>query len=402
MSSGRELSDWISTYLKYTENTEPPISYHTWTAISMIAGALQRRVYLKWGHDTIYPNMYVVLVGPSGRARKGTAMNIGKDILKDIGISLTSESITREALIRDMKDAINQYKDPTDGGIKFHCSLTTISEELSVFLGQNDVKFLADLTDWYDSRDSWTYRTKGSGTDKIHGVCFNLLGATAPDWLQSILPQEAIGGGFTSRIIFVVEESKGKTVVEPKYSDEDRELRKKLKNDLEYIATIAGEMSFSPDARQFYIDWYTKHDKSIDDGRPPIDDPRFAGYLDRRATHLRKLGMVFSASRSSSRIIELQDLERADKLLSQAEKKMPKVFGGLGSSPYSVITDKVITLIMEHGEIKRSELMRKLYRDLDPGTLEIIETTMNQMKIVQIIKDPGSGEVTYKKRGEKK
>ena len=204
----RELNDWISAYLKYVENTEPPISYHTWTAVSMIAGALQRKVYLNWGHDTIYPNMYIVLIGPSGRARKGTAMNIGKDILKDIGISMTSESITREALIRDMKDAVTNFPDATTGKVRFHCSLTALSEELSVFLGQNDIKFLADLTDWYDSRDSWTYRTKGSGTDKIQGVCFNILGATAPDWLQSILPQEAVGGGFTSRIIFVVEETK--------------------------------------------------------------------------------------------------------------------------------------------------------------------------------------------------
>ena len=117
MSSPRELEDWISAYLKYTENTEPPISYHTWTAISLIAGALQRKVYMPWGHDIIYPNMYIVLIGPSGRARKGTAMNIGKDILKDIVISMTSESITREALIRDMKEAISlsqEHSQPRD------------------------------------------------------------------------------------------------------------------------------------------------------------------------------------------------------------------------------------------------------------------------------------------------
>jgi len=399
MSSSRELEDWISAYLKYTENTEPPISYHTWTAVSMIAGALQRKVYLRWGFDTIYPNMYVVLIGPSGRARKGTAMNIGKDILKDIGISMTSESITREALIRDMKEAISNFTDATTGKIRYHCSFTALSEELSVFLGQNDIRFLADLTDWYDSRDSWTYRTKGSGTDKIEGVCFNILGATAPDWLQSILPQEAVGGGFTSRIIFVVEETKGKTVPEPIYSDTEHDLRQKLRRDLEKIATLTGEITFEAQAKDAYIAWYEAHEEAIAKGKPPIEDTRFAGYLDRRATHLRKLAMVMSASRGTDRLITLPDIERADKVLKQAEAKMHKTFGGLGSSPYSAITDKVINYVKNKHEVKRSEVLRQFYRDLDPSILDVIEATMSQMKIVKVIRDMQNHDTTYEYKG---
>lgn len=399
MSSGRELEDWIETYLKYTENTEPPISYHTWTAISLLAGALQRKVYLNWGHETIYPNMYVVLIGPSGRSRKGTAMNIGKDILKDIGISMTSESITREALIRDMKDSVSSFTDMSNGKICFHCSITAMSEELSVFLGQNDIKFLADLTDWYDSRDRWTYRTKGSGTDQIQGVCFNLLGATAPDWLQSILPQEAVGGGFTSRIIFVVEDQKRKTVAEPILTEEEREIRKVLQSDLERIATISGEMNFSPEGKDFYVNWYTNHEKSIAEGKTFIKDPRFSGYLERRTTHLRKLSMVMSIARGSDRIINIEDIQRADRVLQNVEVKMHKTFGGLGTSQYSTVTEKVINYLEKNGKVKRSDLMRQFYRDIDPQALDVIETTLVRMKMIQIIIVPGSNEVIYEYKG---
>ena len=110
-------------------------------------------------------------------------MTIGRDIMKELNIPMTSESLTREALIRMMKDSSQSYQEP-GGGIKFHCSVTCMSEELSVFLGQNNIAFLSNLTNWYDSSDDWTYETKGAGTDHIQGVCFNLLGATAPDWLQ--------------------------------------------------------------------------------------------------------------------------------------------------------------------------------------------------------------------------
>src|SRR3990167_8712480 len=212
----RELDDFITGYLKYTESSEPPLSYHTGISIGMIAGALHRKARLDWGFERIYPNMYIVLVGPSGRSRKGIALGIGKSILSEIGgITMTSENATREALIRAMKGAVTNFQMPNTGQILFHCSITCFSEELSVFLGQNDIKFLASLTDWYDSKDNWTYETKGTGKDHLQGLCFNLLGATAPDWLQSRLPQEAVGGGFTSRVIFVVEDKKGKTVPKP-------------------------------------------------------------------------------------------------------------------------------------------------------------------------------------------
>lgn len=397
--ASRELTDWLNAYLHYTKNTEPPKLYHTWVGLSLIAGALQRRVYLKWGYETIYPNMYVVLIGPSGRARKGTAMNIGKDILKEVGITMTSDSITREALIRDMKDAVTSFTDATTGETKFHCAVTAFSPELSVFLGQKDVKFLADLTDWYDCADAWTYRTKHSGEDTIAGVCFNLLGGTAADWLQSILPQEAIGGGFTSRIIFVVEEQKGKSVPEPIMTEEDRVLRKSLIKDLERIATISGQMKMTPDCVQAYVDWYEDLESKIENGKPPLEDPRFSGFVDRLSTHVRKLSVIMSASRSNDLVIEAEDFDRAVDIINRTMPKMPKTFGGLGMSPYSEVTEKVLMYIEMKGTTTRSEVMQRFYRDVDMQTLRLIEEALHQMKMVEITHSPEQGQVFYVWKG---
>ncbi len=387
--ASRELSDWLTAYLKYTDNTEPPKSYHIWTGISILAGALQRKVYCRWGFETIYCNMYIVLIGPSGRCRKGTAMTLGHDILKEVGIPLTAESITREALIRAMDNAVTNFTDPTDNTIKFHCSLTTFSEELSVFLGQNDIRFLADLTNWYDSRDSWKYETKNKGTDKIQGVCYNLLGGTAPDWLQSILPQEAVGGGFTSRIIFVVEEQKKQTIIEPIMTQEEINLRGILIKDLSRISTMAGCFTFTKEAKKLYGDWYALQDKLAAKGIYPIEDPRFSGYCDRRATHIKKLAMILSASRSHEREIDLSDMERAKSILEAAEVNMHKTFGGLGKSKYSDAVEMVLDYLIIRKEIKRSELLTMFRRDLDPPTLKVVEEVLTQMKVMKLTIVPG-------------
>lgn len=391
----RKFPDFLSAYLKYSAKSEPPQSYHIWTCLSVIGAALQRKVYLRWGFKTLYPNIYVVLIGPSG-CRKGTAMNIGKDLLQEInGILMASESTTREALIRDMKDGVNTFTDASDGILKWHSSVTVFSEELSVFLGQQNIKFLADLTDWFDASDQWTYRTKGSGTDKLVGVCVNILGATAPDWLRSILPQEAFGGGFTSRVIFVVEDGKKQVVADPRIPDEVLRMRPDLVHDLEVINSMTGEMVFSEEAMAIYAPWYEQQSKS-----PAIKDPHFAGYCERRAIHALKLSMIVSASRSSERVITDSDFKRALALLEAVEPKMPRAFLGLGRAKYSEMTAQIFEYMKRSKRASQADILNKFDLDLDEYTLQLIMKTLSARKVIEMTYMSDRGEWFYTFKGE--
>lgn len=383
----RELDNWLDSYLKYTDNTESPISYHTWCGLSVIAGALQRRVYLQWGlAETIYPNLYVVLIGPSGRTRKGTAIGIAKAMLKETaGITVVPESSSgRQAMILAMKRASKNFEDPVDGKIKFHCSVTAFSEELSVFLGQGDIAYLSNLTDWYDSKDDWEYETVGRGKDSLQGLCLNLCGGTAPDWIQSMIPQEALGGGFTSRVIFVVEEKKRKIVPEYVVDDATRELGAKLVRDLERIANLSGEMKFDKAGKDAYVNWYIDQDTKLSAGMPAIQDTRFSGYCERRATHLRKLMLVCSASRGDDLKLTEADFHKAKGLMEDIEINMSKTFGGLGRARASDETAIIMSFLQDIGTTTRSALMQRFYRDIDPLTLAQIEQTLVQMGKLKI------------------
>lgn len=394
----RELPDWLDGYLQYIDNTESPLSFHTWAGLSVIAGALQRKVYLCWGLGRIiYPNLYTVLIGPSGRTRKGVAIGIAKDFLKGVsGIRVAPESSSgRQAMILAMKDATGNFNDPSDGIIKFHCSLTAFSEELSVFLGQGDIAYLSNLTDWYDSKDDWEYETVGRGKDTLQGLCLNLLGATAPDWIQSMIPQEALGGGFTSRIIFIVEDKKRKIVPEYLPTEEEILMREALQRDLERISQLAGEFKFTPAGRKKYIDWYIEQDTMLSDGKPAINDTRFGGYCERRATHLQKLMLICSASRGDSRELDSQDFDKALALLSSAEINMPRTFGGLGKSRNSDSVETVKDFIQTMKITTRSMLLKKFYRDIDPILLGSIEETLKQTQMIKVKLDPDNADKVY-------
>jgi len=392
----RENHDWLDGYLLYTHNSEPPITYHTWAGLSLIAGALQRKVRLQWGFECIYPNLYVILVGPAGRARKGVALGIAKNLILNVpGVSVAPEAGTRESMILAMKRASTNYEDPETKQVKAHCSLTAFSEELSVFLGQNDIKLLANLTDWYDSKDTWSYETVGRGRDSLEGLCFNLLGATAPEWIQSMLPYEAIGGGFTSRVIFIVEENKGKTVAKHQLTVNELELGQSLLRDLERISQLNGQFFFSKSGEDAYVAWYTEQDRLLNLGQPAVEDSRFSAYCERRATHLRKLMMIVSASRSDSLVIEQEDFERAVALLLKAERKMGWTFGGLGKAKNSDSQQKIMDYILKVGVTTRSAILTKFYRDVDAVTLDDIEMTMTGMKFCTVRVDLNSREKIY-------
>lgn len=399
---GRLLPDWISSYIRYTDHSEPPLSYHTWVSLSVIAGALQRKVYMRWGHARIYPNLYVILVGPSGRTRKGYAIDIGKALLKQISrVRIVPTSITQQKLIRFMAESQAGFTDRSERVIKWQAAVTHISPELSVFMGQKNIDLLANITDWFDCDDEWKYSTKHQGEDVIKGMCYNFLGATAPDWLPSILPQEAIGGGWSSRVFFVVEDKKRKIVSNPNKVPLDTELMEMLIHDLKAINRISGEMTFDVDALAMYEEWYTREETLIQKGNPPIYDPRFGGYVSRRATHVKKLAMVVSCSRSDDLTVTEPDLKRAMSIMCATEKKMTRVFSGIGQSDIAALTHRILTYIISRGEVRRSMILRTFYHDLDAWTMDRVERSMEYMKVVKVIKIPKEGDTAYIYIGDK-
>jgi len=402
----RLLKDWLSSYLEFAENTEPPTSYHTWVGISVIASALERKVHMIWGHTKIYANQYIILVGPSGTARKGDAIGIGRPMMEHINIKIAAQRITPEKLISVMSESITSFID-SNKDLVYQAPISIIAAELSVFVGQKNLKLLADLTDLYDSHKSWEYETKhGYQTNKgvktkdtISGVCVNILGGTAPDWIPTILPQEAIGGGWTSRVIFVVEPGKGQVVADPNLTPPNGVLRKKLEKDLEQIHLLIGEYHFTSDALDNYVDWYEDQEAKLKKGIFPIQDARFGGYVARRATHIKKISMCLSASRSNDIEINLEDFLRAKNLLERTEKKMAKAFSGMGKSNIAEVTDKMLNIIMAKKEVKRSEILRLLYGDIDIWTLEQVEKVLAGMKVIDIRVLIEERDVLYKYTG---
>lgn len=370
----RHLNDWLDSYLYFTEETEPCLLYRKWVGISVLAAALQRKCYLRWGSQTWYPNLYIVLTGPPGEPRKGTAMASGYSLLHHINIKLSADRLTPEYFIKELSSSLTTTQFEA-GKFMHHCSLTIFSKELTVFVGYKNSQFLADLTDLYDCADDWSYRTKGGGQFEVTGAWLNMLAATTPEQIQAALPPEAIGGGFASRVLFIYADKRGKTVPIP---IEDEELKQKLIADLEEVSLLAGAFRATNEYIAVRTEWYVSESQE----NQVIQDARFSAYYSRKASTATKLSMILSAARSDEMKLREVDFIRAIDLLNEAELPMSRALSGVGKSDYAEVLPLVMEEVLKHREVTMRYLMNRFAHDTTQFHLSKMIETLELMGVL--------------------
>lgn len=353
---------WLEAYLAYTAESESPEEYHLWVGISAIAGALRRRVFFDMGYFLLYPNMYIVLVGPAGRCKKSTAMRIGRGLLSEVpGLEFTTDSVTRERLIQDLSQA---FKDGQS-------AMTAYSSEFASLLTSSGMDMVIFLTDIFDSPTEWSHKTKAGGTNKIKSPFLNLMAATTPDWISKAMPLDTVGIGLTSRIVFVHADTPRIKPAFPTLTEAQKTLNKMLANDLTAISEISGEYKLDAEAKKMYEDWYIAR---VEDPNTS-GDPRLSGYFERKPMHLLKLAMIVAASSRDETLIHPPDLINALALFEKVEVRMPKVFAGVGKNPINADKEEVYNALAFTGGMTMGQLLEKFSYALRKDELaEVLDT----------------------------
>ena len=389
----RRLENWLDGYMEYTYLTESAPSFHRWCGISAIASALRKKVNLKIGRLTLYPNIYIILVAEPGIARKTQAIDYSTDITSQLDCIIhAADATTRESLIQSIEKSEQDHMIP-DGTVLKHNSLTVVSRELEDFLGnkKENHRMITTLTALFDCGSKpWIYQTKNSGTNKLSAVFVNLIAATTPESLASCLPAAAVGGGLTSRIIFVWSGEKTQKFSEPPRPSEL--LAKSLVHDLDVISRVSGSYFLSEDARVKWNDWYMKYDgESI---YRLCKDRVFSGWYSRKSTLILKVAMSLNAAKTNSMEIEWNTLQEAITTVEHNEENMAKAFTAVGRSDITMEVDTIRTIIEKYGAISEKQLMHLVWRDIDSNKFDNVAATA--IRCGSIIKEIINGDVVYK------
>lgn len=369
---GRRLGNWLQAYMKYSEHSEAPDKFHFWAGVSTIAGALRRRVWIDQTYFQWTPNFYIIFVAPPGIVSKSTTLSIGMKLLREIpGIHFGPDAVTWQALTEALAESTEEVLMPDKMYHPMSC-ITIASSEFGTFLNPKDREMVDVLVSLWDGQlGVWEKRTKTQGADVIANPWINIAACTTPSWIAGNFPDYMIGGGFTSRCVFVYADYKRKLVAYPAMHVPQKEhlkLREDLIHDLEIISTYCGEFSLSESALRFGEEWYAAH---YGDSSNALDNPRFAGYVARKQTHIHKLAMVLSvADRAGGElVIREKHLKAASEITTSLEADMPRVFSQIGLVGVTKHADEIYQLLRRVKRMGKRDLVRYTFNLMGPDEL---------------------------------
>jgi hypothetical protein len=358
--------DFFKTYFEYVGPTEAPMLYHRWTAISILGTLLGRQAYIPFGHGTIYPNQYIMLMGSPG-TRKGTAMNIGARLLKNAGYTrFCPDRLSKERFLMEMKpyDYIAQDEDGDLSDLEnlvvdSPSEIYAFAEEFTDLVGQGGMEFMTMLTKLWDNMPRYEHPKIHGRSIVVEKPTVNIFGGNTAQGFALAVPAEAIGNGFLSRVLFVYSDPTAVKITFP--PPVNIELRDQLVSFLKDTKeNFKGELTYTQDAIPLL--------DSIYKNAVEVNDIRFKHYMTRRFPHLLKLCIVVAASESSMQITP-SIVIKANTFLASVEKRMPKALGEFGKGKYNEVSGTILDILANATKpMSLNDIYKKVDRDLSKIT----------------------------------
>jgi hypothetical protein len=300
-------------------------------------------------------------------------VSIATNLLRKVpGIQFGPDSVTWQSLITSLAASQEVYE-WQGKNIKI-APLTLESSEFGNLIDPKDTQMVDLLVTLWDGRVKYDKMTKTSGSDSVENPWINLIACTTPSWIQGNFPKYMVGGGFSSRCIFVYADKKQRLIAYPSRElGEDHLLKEKnLVHDLIEIATLKGPFTLSPEAIEWGETWYKLHYTTLS---KDMDTEEFGGYRARKQTHIHKTAMVLCASRGDDKIISREDLVTAEEMVRDLEREMQMVFAKVGKSDKAEITSKLLEFIKSKGRLSYEEAFRFAHGSL-PSSRDLVDVLL--------------------------
>ncbi len=356
----RHYTDWLKAFMDYASYGEAPKYMYFWAGVSAIAGALQRKVWIDQAYFKWYPNFYIVFVAPPGIVSKSTTVGTAMQLLKRVeGVVFGPDVVTWQALTSTFAESAQafEYKD------KLHVmsAITLESSEFGNLLDPHDKAMVDLLVSLWDGKPGvFKKKTKHSGDDAIENPWINLIACTTPSWIAQNFPEYMIGGGFTSRCLFVYADKKAKYIAYPGLAvpSDLQDKEDKLIADLTAISKLTGEYKLTREAVAWGEAWYQKHYTTRN---LSLDDDRFGGYIARKQTHIHKLAIILAAATSDNLLITDEILTVAEQMTTDLEKDMQKVFSKIGQPETSVYIERLIWFVQSRKTVPYADAYKYVH-----------------------------------------
>lgn len=364
-----EDRNMLDLYMYVVGKSEIPDIWHKWCLLSLVAASVGKRVgFPKFGHQPLWPNLFVFLVGPSALG-KGAA--IGHMLqLEHLRHNVLNGAATHKALV----DRFSLQAPADHPGYE---TVFLLHEELgnsvpSGPLGKAFIKFITDA--YLRAGEYYTDATRKGGEVKFPRPCINWLAGSTPEWLGESVTIEDMLSGFFGRVIAVPAwyNFNHRVYMPSRYDVFDRdEVIDYLCQRIHYLTTLPEGSLFemTPHAQEVDEHWYMS--------RPEPEDSRLYPFWRRESDLALKLGMILSLCDNMSLRIDVEHIVQAHELVREAREAMPKIVQWASQSTLSQ-QEKLIEQFLQQRQgqwIRRKRLLEMLTRHSVSGKtmLEMLE-----------------------------
>jgi len=377
-------------WLLYTKNLPSPNSYINFGFYFIISAALQRRVWFYSESMPVFPNQYIVFVGPPA-VGKGLVLGAISHFLKfhkdssrpTIKTSTGTEhqllfpsgadNITFEQLLAKLASSGRVIMRP-DKSFYTHTSIWFVLEELSSLFQRKTEDVVKFLVNAYDCKE-YDKETKHQGQDLIRRLCLNFIAGTQIDFLKEAHKHKIFGQGFSSRTLMLFENNRrfdafhisGET-------DEQKAAKTAILDWLRKLAGVYGPITYGPAVTEWLDAWYVNDHVKKELGA----GDRMRDYLGRKKVILLKLAAAIHFAESLTMEIELPCVVRAVELLDSVEDNMRAGLALSGSNVLHIPSRKILAYIKQRKEVSKAEIVLEFSSDLN---IEEIEMCLKELEI---------------------
>lgn len=377
--------NWLDLLMSQTQDLESPRRYFYFAGLSALSAVAGRKIWLdRGGAYILYPNIYVMLIGPSG-IKKGLPVKVAEKLVKDTkSTRVIAGRSSIEAIIENLGHTeMNNKQEYVKSASGF-----IVSGEFSQSILENP-QALTILTDLYDSqfKDEHVNLLK-SGKSHLKEVYLSMLGASNETHLHAVIGQRDIMGGFVARTLFVAETKRGKknSLV---YRPDNTLNYEQLLEHLKVVAALKGEFHYTPEAATFYDEWYQGYE---------TDDDDKTGTTNRIGDTILKVAMLISLARGTDMLLTVEDIQTSLEVCMSCMRNAQAVTLSSTGNAKTITAQQTAVVLKalleaDNNTLERRKLLQKHWNTLDAFELTRITDSLKQANVLTI--ESIGGQVCY-------
>lgn len=378
---------WLGLYLLYTQGSPCPTAWHFWCGVAALGAACRRNFWIDWNQYNIWPNHYIVILGPSGTWKSVAIRNAMVDLIdrlngvlerdhpswpQDKYIQTFPEKATPEFILQSLQSKqVFESKGPGHVGMRYtdSCGIVAPDEFVTLF---GKTAYHSDLTAQittalWECPYKWSAATISRGTEVLRNVSFSIVGGSTLEWIRKSATEDMFQGGFMGRCIFI---NRPREVVDiPRPDPFDPVTANYLAEQLAPLTlSEPREMRYSLSWDRAFADWNSDNTTLIDRG------DILASWYARKNSHLKKLSAILALSEGQFEM-RPRHLEQAIEIFAVEEKYLPGMIGELMSHEIASLGDYVLGVLRNKGGVAR-------HSDLYESTMRRVGSTRDFRDVI--------------------